>query len=237
MSVDAVSKLTSGAKRLPRRRELAPMKLDDLISRLSRDTSRPQPVSRAFLLALALGAVVSALLFTLALGLRPDAAEAFRMPQIAMKPVLGLLAGLGCIRPALTFARPGAAMRIGRSELPLALLPVAAALLFGLELQRLAAGERWSAFVGESLPVFLLAMPLLSLPFLAGAFIALRHGACTMPVLTGGIAGMLSGGFGVALYALFCTEDSALFFVPWYLAGIAAMAGAGAALGPAALRW
>jgi hypothetical protein len=213
------------------------MRLDELISRIASDTSRPQPVSRAFLLALALGAVVSALLFTLGLGIRPDAADAFRAPHVTMKPVLGLLAGLGCIRPALTCARPGAAMRLRGSELPLALLPVAAALLLGLELQRLAAGDQWSAFVGESLPVFLVAMPLLSLPFLVSAFIALRHGACTMPILTGGIAGMLSGGFGVALYALFCTEDSALFFVPWYLAGMALMTGVGAALGPAALRW
>jgi hypothetical protein len=213
------------------------MRLDDLITRLARDTSRPQPVSRAFLLALLLGTVVSALLFTLALGVRPGAVEAFRTPQIAMKPVLGLLAGFGCIRPALTCARPGAAMRMRGSELPLALLPVAAALLLGLELQRLAGGERWSAFVGESLPVFLVAMPLLSLPFLVGAFIALRHGACTMPALTGGIAGMMSGGFGVALHALFCTEDSALFFVPWYLGGIALMAAIGAVLGPRLLRW
>jgi hypothetical protein len=213
------------------------MRLDDLITQLARDSSRPQPVSRAFLLALLVGAAVSALLFTLALGMRPDAAEAFRVPHIAMKPVLGLLAGFGCIRPALTCARPGAAMRMRGSELPLALLPVAAALLLGLELQRLAGGGRWSAFVGESLPVLLVAMLLLSLPFLVAALAALRHGACTMPALTGGIAGMMSGGFGGALYALFCTEDSALFFVPWYLAGIALVTAIGAALGPAALRW
>jgi hypothetical protein len=213
------------------------MKIDDLITRLARDTSRPQPVSRALLLALLLGAVVSTALFLLLLGIRENAAAAFARPDVAIKPVLGLLAGLGCIRPALTCARPGAAMRLRGSELPLALVPLIAAALLATELGQVEAGARWQAFLGESLPVFLLAMPLLSLPFLAAVLAALRHGACTMPTLTGGIAGMMSGGFGVGLYALFCIEDSALFFVPWYLAGIAAMTGVGAALGPAALRW
>jgi hypothetical protein len=213
------------------------MRFDDLITRLASDVSQPQPVSRAVLLALALGTVGAAALFLLLLDIRADAVAAFARPGVILKPVLGLLAGLGCIRPALTCVRPGAAMRLRRSELPLALLPLVAAALLGLELREVEAGARWSAFVGETLPVFLLAMPLLSLPFLVALLVALRHGACTMPALTGGVAGMMSGGFGVAIYALHCTEDSALFFVPWYLAGIAAMTGIGAALGPASLRW
>jgi hypothetical protein len=88
------------------------------------------------------------------------------------------------------------------SELPLALLPLVGAVLLGLALWQVPAGERWTAFVGESLPAFLVAMPQLALPFLVAALVSLRHGACTMPVLTSGIAGMLSGGFGAALYAL-----------------------------------
>jgi hypothetical protein len=77
------------------------MKLDDLLARLASHPTPPPPVSQPLLLALALGAVVSVALFTLALSLRPDAAKAFRAPEGATKPVLGLLAALGGLRPAL----------------------------------------------------------------------------------------------------------------------------------------
>ena len=62
----------------------------------------------------------------------------------------------------------------------------------------------------------MMAIPLLSLPLLAGALIGLRHGAPARPAVAGAIAGMLSAGLAATLYASHCTDDSPLFVATWY---------------------
>jgi hypothetical protein len=67
--------------------------------------------------------------------------------------------------------------------------------------------------------------------------IGLRHGAPTRPGLTGAVAGLLAGGFGAAIYAAYCVEDSPFFMAAWYTLAIAGVAIAGALAGTRLLRW
>ena len=70
--------------------------------------------------------------------------------------------------------------------------------------------------VGNNSRICMTAIPLLSLPLLAGALIGLRHGAPSRPALAGAIAGLLSAGLAATLYASHCTDDSPLFVATWY---------------------
>ena len=51
------------------------------------------------------------------------------------------------------------------------------------------------------------------------------------------VAGIVAGGFGAAIYSLFCTEDAPIFWGVWYSLGILAVAFLGRAAGGRALRW
>ncbi len=50
-------------------------------------------------------------------------------------------------------------------------------------------------------------------------------------------AGLLAGGVGASVYALWCRESTAAFVAVWYTLGIVACGGIGALLGPLVLRW
>ena len=60
--------------------------------------------------------------------------------------------------------------------------------------------------VGSNSLVCLSAIPLLSLPLLAGALFAMRHGAPTRPAVAGAFAGLVSAGLAATLYASHCTR-------------------------------
>jgi hypothetical protein len=81
------------------------------------------------------------------------------------------------------------------------------------------------------------AIPLLSLPILAGALMGLRHGAPSRPALAGAVAGMLSAGLAATLYASHCTDDSPLFVATWYTAAAIPVVVIGALAGNRMLRW
>ena len=91
--------------------------------------------------------------------------------------------------------------------------------------------------VGNNSKICLTAIPLLSLPLLAGALIGLRHGAPARPAVAGAIAGMLSAGFAATLYASHCTDDSPLFVATWYTLATALVTAIGALLGSRLLRY
>jgi hypothetical protein len=105
------------------------------------------------------------------------------------------------------------------------------------ELLIIPAGQWHAKLVGNNSLVCLTAIPLLSLPLLAAALLALRHGAPTRPDLSGAMAGLAAGGFAAALYATQCTDDSPLFVATWYSAAIGAVSIFGAILGRQLLRW
>ena len=91
--------------------------------------------------------------------------------------------------------------------------------------------------VGQNSRVCMSAIPAMSLPLLAAALIALRHGAPTRPALAGAIAGLLSAGIAATFYASHCTDDSPLFVVTWYTIATALVTAVGALAGSRVLRF
>jgi len=212
------------------------MRTDDLIRVLASDQPVPTRSTAGWMmLCVPIGFAVSAVLFSVALGPRPDIATAATTTRFVLKVVeMLLLAGATAVL-ALRLARP-AASTSGAALVVLcaASLPVLAA---ALELL-LVPSAQWSArLVGSNSRICLTAIPLLSLPLLAAVLYVLRQGAPTAPGLAGAIAGVLAGAAAATLYALHCTDDSPLFVVTWYSLAIAGVTLLGWALGRYALRW
>ena len=93
------------------------------------------------------------------------------------------------------------------------------------------------AVVGKTLTTCLVTIPLLSILPVTAIMWALRQGATTAPVLAGFVAGLGGAGLSAAIYALHCTEDSPLFYVPWYGLGIAGVTLVSTVIGSRLLRW
>jgi hypothetical protein len=91
--------------------------------------------------------------------------------------------------------------------------------------------------VGNNSRACMTAIPLISLPLLAGALIGLRRGAPTRPAIAGAIAGLASAGLAATLYASHCTDDSPLFVATWYTIATAMVAAIGALAGSKLLRF
>jgi hypothetical protein len=215
---------------------MADMRTDDLIRVLASDQPVPHRSTAGWMtLCVPIGFVVSAALFSLALGPRDDIASAAITPRFVLKVVeMLLLAGAAAVL-ALRLARPAASLR-GAALLVLGavMLPLLAATLELL----LVPSAQWSAkLVGSNSRICLTAIPVLSLPLLASALYVLRHGAPTAPGFAGAVAGVLAGAAAAILYALHCTDDSPLFVVTWYSLAIVGVSLLGWALGRYALRW
>lgn len=213
------------------------MRTEDLIAQLAAEGG-PAPaglVPRGAALGLALGGVATAALFFALLGPRPGLAEAAAHPVTLAKTLLPLAMAPLALVLALRSVRPAAPLGVPRRAI-LAIPIIALALLlwaFGT----VPAGDRWVLFVGHSIPVCLPAITVLSMPMLFGLLRALRKGAALRPRLSGALAGLAAAGFATALYSLFCTEDSPLFYSVWYSTGILIVTGIGAAAGARMLRW
>jgi hypothetical protein len=91
--------------------------------------------------------------------------------------------------------------------------------------------------VGSNSLVCISAIPLLSLPLLAGALFAMRHGAPARPAVAGAFAGLVSAGLAATLYASHCTDDSPLFVATWYTLATALVTAIGALAGARVLRF
>ncbi len=210
------------------------VKTDDLIRALAADP-RPGPSLEAGLAgALVAGLVGATALFALTLNVRPGLAGLVMEPRIALKFAVALAMAASAGALALRLARPGAR----RPSWAVILLPLALA-LFGCAGEMLATPERtWMpGLIGRFAPYCLAFVPLLSLPVLGAALVALRRGAPARPVEAGAAAGFLAGGLGAAVYAFHCPDDSAFFVLTWYGLAILAVAGLGALLGGRLLRW
>lgn len=210
------------------------VKTDDLIRALAAD-SRPGPSLEAGLAgALAIGVLIAAGLFAATLHVRPGLLGLLIEPRILLKfsVALAMAASAGAL--TLRLARPGAR----RPSWAVILLPLALALL-GCAGEMLMTPERtWMpGLIGRFAPYCLAYVPLLSLPVLGAALVALRRGAPARPAEAGAAAGFLAGGLGAAVYALHCPDDSAFFVLAWYGLAILAVAALGALLGRRLLRW
>lgn len=211
------------------------MKTDDLIRSLAADDKSPWRVGNFLTLTLLAAVPVSVIAFLVEMGVRPDIATAIQNPFFDLKFAVTISLALTAIALSLHLSRPEATLS---GMLFLLLIPVgllAAGMGYEMMLpQRLT----WTArLMGNNARVCLTAIPLLSLPFLAAALVALRHGAPSRPAVAGALAGLLSAGLAATLYASHCTDDSPLFVATWYTIAVVAVTALGAFGGSKLLRY
>ena len=212
------------------------MDTDQLIRTLAADNAHPaRPVGFALMLALLAAAPVSLLMFFTELGIRPDVMTAIRNPFFDLKFAVTLALAIAAIAVSLHLSRPEASLG-GFGWLLLAPVGILAAAIGG-EMMMPQRVPMMSRMVGKNSSICLVAIPLLSLPFLAGALIGLRHGAPSRPALAGALAGLLSAGLAATLYASHCTDDSPLFVALWYTIATALVTAIGALAGAKWLRY
>jgi hypothetical protein len=210
------------------------MRTDELIRALAADTRPARSLTGSVVVALAVGFALSALLFWMTLGPRPDIAAAVRTVRFDLKVVEMLLLAAAAGVLVLRLARPAADVKSATGWLLLvpALLAAAALIEFVL------VGSQWRVkLIGSNSLVCLTAIPLLALPMLAALLYALRRGAAIRPGLTGAVAGLVAAGLAAALYALQCTDDSPLFVAVWYPLAIVIVSLLGAGAAQRLLRW
>ena len=212
------------------------MKTDDLIRALAADrqSTGPAPVL-ALSLAAACGFVVSAVLFAVWFGVRPDLSTAITSAPFMLKPVeMGLLVLASAI-VMVRLAKPGAA--IGRALFVAAAVPAIMAAALAVELMAVPRSEWLVRLAGVHWYVCVTNMVLLALPMLAALLFGLRFGAPTRPAFAGACAGLLSGALSASLYITHCPDDSPLFVAAWFTLAIAVVSGIGALAGSRLLRW
>jgi hypothetical protein len=210
------------------------MKTEDLIRALAADAAPSRPVGQGLALALPLGLLATLAIFMAVLGPRPDLG-AFAEPLVLAKAALPLALAVAAIGAALRAVRPGASE--GGWGRALWIAPGLAAVVLAIGLAVLPP-DRWLAYATRpSLFGCMVSIPLLSLPLLGAALLALRRGAPLDARRTGALIGLGTAGIATIVYSLFCTEDSPVFYVLWYGLGILVVARIGAALGPRVLRW
>ena len=182
------------------------------------------------------GALGSALLMTVLIGIRPDIAAASLTVMFWVKSgyTLALAAlSLWCME---RLARPAESAR-RRSRWLLAPLLI----LFLLTIVEFifSSTPTYRALImgsGSALICFS-CITVLAVPPLVGLIWAMR-GLAPTDLRTAGVAtGLAAGGAGAFVYALHCTESSAAFVAVWYTLGAATIAIAGWFLGPRLLRW
>jgi hypothetical protein len=212
------------------------METEQLIRTLAADNlHRARPVGFVLALALLAAAPVSMAMFLAELGVRPDVMTAMHNPFFGLKFVVTLALAISAIGVSLHLSRPEASLK-GWAWLLLIPAGFLAAAIAGEMMmpQRLPMMTR---LIGSNSRICMTAIPLMSLPLLAGALIGLRHGAPARPAVAGAIAGLLSAGLAATLYASHCTDDSPLFVATWYTIATALVTAVGALAGSRVLRY
>ena len=213
------------------------MKTDELIAMLARgaDGVEPDVLRRRYVTALGWGAFGAVLLMAITLGVRPDLAEATRLPMFWVKLVFPAALLAAALLAVLRLSRPGA--RLGNASAAIAAPVLAMWLLAAIVLLGAAPGERGELVLGQSAASCPFIIALLSAPLFVAAFWAMMGLAPTRLVLAGAAAGVLSGAGGALVYALYCPEMAAPFIGIWYLLGMLIPTVMGALLGPRLLHW
>ena len=212
------------------------MNTDQLIRTLAADgPHRARPVGFVLGLTVLAAMPISLGIFMIGLGVRPDVMTAMHNPFFDLKFVITLTLAASAMAVCLHLSRPEASLK---GWLWLLLIPagiLAAGIASEMMLpQRLPMMTR---LIGSNSRICMTAIPVMSMPILAGALIGLRHGATARPVLAGAIAGLASAGLAATLYASHCTDDSPLFVATWYPIATALVVALGALAGAKVLRF
>ncbi|MDP2707316.1 MAG: DUF1109 domain-containing protein [Burkholderiales bacterium] len=213
------------------------MKTDELIMMLASgaDAVEPHPLRRRFALALGWGAFATTLLMAILLGVRPDFAEAARLPMFWVKLVFPATLLAGALLATVRLSRPG--VRLGRVPAAIA-APVMAMWLFAaIVLLGAAPAERPQLVFGYTWAYCPFIIATLSVPLFGALLWAMKGLAPTRLALAGAAAGLLAGAGGALIYSLHCPEMTAPFIGIWYVLGMSIPAAVGAVIGPSVLRW
>jgi hypothetical protein len=212
------------------------MDTDRLIRTLAADNAhRERPVGAMLAISL-LGAAPFTLAIFLGLyGVRPDVRTAMHNPFFDLKFLVTLALAISAIIISLHLSRPEASLKGWKWLLA---IPVGlVALGIGGEMMMPQRLPMMTRLVGSNAMICLSAIPLFSLPLLAGALAALRHGAPARPAVAGAFAGLVSAGLAATLYASHCTDDSPLFVATWYTLATLLVTAIGALAGSKVLRF
>ena len=205
--------------------------IDDLLDRLSADGAAPTTGHlMRFLWPLLVAVFVCAVAVSLVLdGAFASVAERGLGPMaVKWGFSLALLVLSGAALWVL--GKPGRRSRWAMELLALPFVPVAALLVFELEIAGpLVYGATWARCLA--------AMAIMSPLAFAGAVLATRALAPTDLRRAGLAAGLFGGAVAMTAYAPFCPELGMLYMVVFYCLPIAAMAAIGYAFGPRLLRW
>ncbi|MGF7151090.1 hypothetical protein FHS96_004751 [Sphingomonas zeicaulis] len=213
------------------------MKTEDLIADLARDTRRVprSTVGRRIAIGLVLGALASALLVTVWMGIRPDLGKAMRGFPFWMKWGYTLSLTLAALVVTVQLARPDSDRLRGLwlTAIPIALL----AMICLFELACTPPADWLAMWLGHSWTSCPWRVLSLAVPIFAGLLWSFRQLAPTRLRAAGAAAGLTAGAFAATVYCLHCPEVSAIFVLTWYSLGILLAAALGAVLGPRLLRW
>lgn len=212
------------------------MDTDHLIRTLAADNNTDQrTVGNTLLVAILLGLPLSVALFLAELGMRKDIMTAMGNPFFDLKFAVTLALAGAAIAISLHLSRPEASLgRFGwLLAIPVGLLGIG---MMG-EMMMPNRAPMPERLIGSNSRICLTAIPLLSLPLLAAALIALRRGAPSRPAVAGAFAGLLSAGLAATLYASHCTDDSPMFVATWYSIAIGLVAAIGALAGSRVLKF
>jgi len=196
---------------------------------------RSRPVGTVMAMLLLVALPVAALLMLSTIGMRPDIAAAMRTPLFDLKFAATLALAIPALAISLHLSRPEARFS-GWGWLlllPVAVLALGAAAEMRMP-DRPPMVERW---MGHNAMLCLVAIPLLALPILPAALLALRQGAPSRPMLAGAMAGLLSAALAATIYATHCIDDSPLFVATWYTLATALVTAIGALAGAKWLKY
>jgi len=213
------------------------MRTDDLVRLLATGVEpvKRHAVGRRYAIAIGLGMLAAGLLMLKVLGVRPDLAEAARLPMFWVK--LGFVACLAwaSLLASLCLSRPG--MRL--DWVPVALVAPVLAMwaIAGVALAGADPAGRPELIFGATWNTCPWSIAMLSLPVFVAVLWAMRGLAPTRLPLAGAAAGLLAGTVGALVYCLHCPESEAPFIGTWYLLGMLIPVLAGSLIGPRLLRW
>lgn len=211
------------------------MNAEELIRILAQDATPPWRFRRVLAWAVLGGALISALVFFAAIGVRPDIGEAMETMRFPFKFVVTLALAIAATGLVSRLARPDA--RPGRWRWALAIAPALLVLAVIAELSAMPPASWGPRLVGTNARFCVTLIPLLAIGPLACLIFALRQGAPSRPGLTGAVAGLAASGIAATFYASHCTDDSPLFVATWYPIATAIVVLAGYMAGRRLLRW
>jgi hypothetical protein len=214
------------------------MRTDELINTLVADHAaqpRPRPIGHGLVMAIIGGLAISAALFSITLGFRPDIVSALGTWRFDMKLADNLVLVIVTIWVVLRLSRPTTTPPSAMRALVVPAFLLLAAVMY--ELVTVPASGWLNRAMGMNGFMCLANIIFLSIFPLSAVVYALRQAAPMSPALAGAAAGLLAGALGATVFAMHCMDDSPLFVAIWYTLATGLMAMVGLLVGQYVLRW